>query len=105
VRAPDERIPGRGLARAREERIAEETVSAIDRFSRMLGAIETGNWRSASDEASQLMRVLGRLADQLDLSVPGSGYDVAAYVAEHSQAYRVGHVPARPTPRRRARRP
>jgi hypothetical protein len=77
--------------RARESRIAEETVSAIDFFGRMIGAIEDGNWYYAGEKLSQLVSTLNSLDAQLGLAVPG-GRDVAAYVAEHSQEYRVGRA-------------
>jgi hypothetical protein len=77
--------------RARESRIAEETVSAIDFFGRMIGAIEDGNWYYAGEKLSQLVSTLNSLDAQLGLAVPGSR-DVAAYVAEHSQEYRVGRA-------------
>lgn len=76
----------------REVRIAEETVSAIDYMSRLLGAIETGNWCYASDKADQLMRTINNLAGHLDLTGPADGQAVAAYVAEHSQHYRIGRA-------------
>ncbi|RVX39114.1 hypothetical protein EDD27_1456 [Nonomuraea polychroma] len=76
---------------AREARIAEETVSAIDFFSRLLGAIEDGNWYYARDKLRQLKQRLERLGEQLARTdQPASGPPVAAYLAEHSRHYRIG---------------
>ncbi|MEV7805079.1 hypothetical protein AB0O28_19220 [Microbispora sp. NPDC088329] len=90
----------------REMRIAEETVSAIDFMSRMIGAIEDGNWRYAADKLGQLDRTLETLSKQLarkDYQAAGPG--VAAYVARESQHYRIGRAlygrPAEDAKRRR----
>ncbi|MEV4059693.1 hypothetical protein [Nonomuraea dietziae] len=78
------------MATIRETRIAEETVSAIDFMSRMLGAIEDGNWYYARDKLGQLSRALNNLDTQLSRTEVADGKPVAAYVAEHSRHYRVG---------------
>jgi hypothetical protein len=75
----------------REARIAEETVSAIDFMSRLVGAIEDGNWYYAADKLSQLTRTLEKLSGQLARTDhPAVGPPVAAYVAEQAQQYRIG---------------
>ncbi|WP_157251077.1 hypothetical protein [Nonomuraea typhae] len=90
---------------SRETRIAEGTVSAIDFFSRLIGAIESGNWHYADDKLSQLGRTLGELDQQLTRTdQPASGQPVAAYVAEHSQHYRIGRA-LYGTPKERATEP
>ncbi|MBP2704472.1 hypothetical protein JOL79_11665 [Microbispora sp. RL4-1S] len=77
----------------REARIAEETVSAIDFTSRMLGAIEDGNWYYARDKMRQLQNTLANLARQLDRNdQPAAGPGVAAYVTRNSQSYRIGRA-------------
>jgi hypothetical protein len=76
---------------AREERIAEETVSAIDFMSRMLGAIEDGRWSYASDKLAQLARTLETLAKQLDRKdQTADGGPVAAAIRRESRHYRIG---------------
>ncbi len=76
----------------RETRIAEEAVSSIDFFSRLVGAIEDGNWHYARDKLRQLQNTLSNLAAQLDRKDPAAGPPVAAYVAEESQHYRIGRA-------------
>ncbi|RCG21940.1 hypothetical protein DQ384_36385 [Sphaerisporangium album] len=76
----------------RETRIGEETVCSIDFFSRLIGAIEDGNWRYARDKLRQLQNTLATLAAQLNRTGPASGAPVAAYVAKHSQHYRIGRA-------------
>jgi hypothetical protein len=76
----------------REIRIAEETVSAIDFFSRLIGGIEDGNWRYSRDKLRQLTDTLETLGAQLNRTGPASGKPVAAYVAENSQGYRIGRA-------------
>lgn len=81
------------MATAREMRIAEETVSAIDFMSRLIGGIETGNWHYAADKLHQLTRALDQLGTELDRKDQhAAGPPVAAYVAEHSQHYRIGRA-------------
>ncbi|MDH2425735.1 hypothetical protein [Sphaerisporangium sp. TRM90804] len=80
----------------RETRIGEETVSALDYFSRLIGAIEDGNWRYARDKLRQLQNTLATLAAQLDRKSPAAGPPVAAYVARESLHYRIGKALYRP---------
>jgi hypothetical protein len=76
---------------AREERIAEETVSAIDFMSRMIGAIEDGRWSYASDKLAQLARTLETLSKQLDRKdQTADGGPVAAAIRRESRHYRIG---------------
>ncbi|WP_219512883.1 hypothetical protein [Nonomuraea ceibae] len=75
----------------REQRIAEETVSAIDYMSRMLGAIEDGRWSYALDKLEQLVRPLERLGMQLSRrEETAKGPQVAALVRQESRHYRIG---------------
>lgn len=53
---------------ARETRIVEDTTQLIDYTSRVLGAIEGGNWRYAGDKIPALRDVLDRLAREVDLA-------------------------------------
>ncbi|MEU8196371.1 hypothetical protein AB0C10_21545 [Microbispora amethystogenes] len=90
----------------REARIAEETVSVIDFMSRMLGAIEDGNWHYAADKLGQLDRALENLRKQIARKdYQAAGPVVAAYVARDSQHYRIGRAlygrPAEDAKRRR----
>lgn len=89
------------MANIREVHIAEETVRAIDFFSRLIGAIEDGNWHYGHDKLGQLVRALGELDMQLSRTDQAAvGRPVAAYVGEHSQHYRIGKalygIPAAP---------
>lgn len=87
----------------REERTAEETVSVLDYMSRLIGAIEDGNWRYARDKHAQLTRTLETLGKQLARKdMPAAGEPVAAYVAAESRHYRIGRAlydGATPAPR------
>lgn len=76
----------------RETRIAEETVSAIDFFSRLVGAIESGDWRYARDKLGQLQPTLEQLGRQLSRTERAAGPPVADYVAKESQHYRIGRA-------------
>ncbi|MFI6819225.1 hypothetical protein ACIBG7_43040 [Nonomuraea sp. NPDC050328] len=77
----------------REARISEDAVSAIDYMSRLIGAIEDGNWYYAADKLGQLNRTLTRLEVELDRKdLSAAGPPVAAYVAEHSQRCRLGRA-------------
>lgn len=51
---------------ARQERIAEETTSLIDFTSRVLGAVEDGNWHYAHDKLTGLRRAVDALERQVD---------------------------------------
>lgn len=76
---------------AREARIAEETVSAIDFMSRLLGAIETGRWTYALDKLGQLQRPLKSLGVYLaqdDQTAKGARVD--ALVRREARHYRIG---------------
>lgn len=75
----------------RESRIAEETVSAIDFTSRLLGAVEDGNWQYAGDKLGQLTRALKVLEQQIARTdQPAAGAPVAQYVSRASRHYRLG---------------
>lgn len=79
--------------RAREERIAEDTVAALDFMSRLLGAIEAGNWHYAGEKLGQLTRTLASLDAQLSRTdQQAAGPPVAAAVVKHSQSYRLGRA-------------
>ncbi len=85
---------------ARETRIGDETINAIDYFSRLVGAIEGGDWRYSRDKLRQLQATLADLALQLDRKGPAAGPPVAAFVAEYSQHTRIGRAlyGSNPTP-------
>ncbi|MFV2172264.1 hypothetical protein ACFHW2_12235 [Actinomadura sp. LOL_016] len=51
---------------AREVRLAEDTTALIDYASRLLGAVETGNWYYANDKLRDLRHALDRLQNDLD---------------------------------------
>lgn len=77
----------------RETRIGEETVSAIDFMSRLLNAIEAGNWHYAGEKMHQLRRTLETLDKQISRKdQPAAGAPVAAYVARESLHYRIGRA-------------
>lgn len=76
---------------AREARIAEETISAIDFMSRLLGAIEDGNWHYAGDKLGQLTRTLETLGKQVARKdQPAAGPPVEAAVRQGAIHYRIG---------------
>lgn len=75
---------------AREQRIAEETVSTIDFASRLLGAIEGGNWNYAVDKSRQLQRTLKALDTALLRTDRAAAGPVAAIVRRGSRHYRIG---------------
>ncbi|MGP3914378.1 hypothetical protein [Nonomuraea sp. 10N515B] len=89
------------MATIRETRIAQETVSSIDYMSRLLGAIEGGNWVYAADKLRQLRGSLDNLDKELRCKGLAHGAAVEAYVVEHAQDYRIGRAlygeAARPT--------
>lgn len=76
---------------AREMRIAEETVSAIDHMSRLLGGIEDGNWHYAGDKIPNLIDALSTLRVNLARTDQvATGPSVAAAVRRESRHYRIG---------------
>lgn len=76
---------------AREYRIAENTSSVIDFASRLIGAIETGNWHYANDKLGQLERALVQLGDEIRRTdQPASGETITTLVASYTKDFRIG---------------
>lgn len=78
---------------AREARIAEDTVGAIDVFSRLLGAVETGRWHYAADKSRQLTKKLDALSVTLARTDQAASRQIVeAIVRRDSQPYRIGQA-------------
>jgi hypothetical protein len=56
--------------KARQERIAEDVISLIDYTSRVLGAVEGGNWHYATDKIHGLRKALDSLERHIDRDSP-----------------------------------
>lgn len=85
---------------ARAERIAEDTAQLIDYTSRVLGAVENGNWHYAADKIRGLRDALDSLERHLDGDDPNQhgslrlidGATVWATVAEQARHYWLGRA-------------